>query len=73
MSQHDEIISGSITSISLFVISVFPTISEWAHGLDVFVVLIMHTLQAFAALAAIIVAYHTLNKLIRERRNNTFK
>lgn len=73
MSSHEEIVSGTVASISLFVISIFPTLAEIAKGLDVYIVVIMHTLQAFAALAAIVVAYYTIKKMIREKRNNTFK
>ena len=69
MTTHSEIVTGALGSVSLFFVSVFPTIAETAKGLDIYVVLIMHTLQAVAALAAIIVAYYTIKKMVRERRN----
>ena len=73
MSQHDEIISGAACSVSLFIVSVFPTITKIAHGLDVYIVLVMHLLQTIAAFAAIVVAFYTVKKMVREHRNSSFK
>lgn len=73
MTNHDEIISGAVCSVSLFIVSIFPTISEIAKGLDIYVILIMHTLQTIAAFAAIVVAYYTVKKMVKEHRNSTFK
>ena len=73
MSSHQEIVSGTITSVSLFFISIFPTLAEFARGLDVYIVVIMHTLQTIAAIAAIVVAYLTCRKMIVDHRNNSFK
>lgn len=73
MTNHEEIISGAITSISLFFISIFPTLAEIAKGLDVYIVLFLHILQTIAAITASIVGYYTFKKLVRERHNKTFK
>lgn len=73
MSNHDEIISGALASVSLFAVSIVPTVAEFAKGLDLYIVVLMHLLQTAAAAATIVVAWHTIKKLIRERRNNTFK
>jgi hypothetical protein len=73
MSNHDEIISGALASVSLFIVSIFPTVAEFAKGLDVYLVVLMHLLQTIAAFAAIVVAYFTINKMISEKRNKTFK
>jgi hypothetical protein len=73
MSQHQEIITGAICSVSLFIVSIFPTVAEFAKGLDVYLVVLMHLLQTLAAFAAIVVAYFTVSKMISEKRNKTFK
>ena len=73
MSTHQEIISGAVCSISLFVVSIFPTVAEIAKGLDFYIVILMHSLQTIAAFCAIIVAYFTIKKMVSDHRNNTFK
>ena len=54
MSTHQEIISGAVCSISLFVVSIFPTVAEIAKGLDFYIVILMHSLQTIAAFCAIV-------------------